>query len=144
MSRLFFSSNIEQGSVRAGLLTWREMLELARIKGGCVIQMLVPPELSKMQLAEADMAKDKGVLVVKLDCRSVKGFTTEAQLEAMPGWDRIISMIQQPKTQRTIPRTREELQQALAAKDVELEQASAALTSKVCLLYIGSNLLRLD
>ena len=33
---------------------------------------------------------------------------------------------------------------ALAAKDAELEHASAALTSKVCLFYIGSDLLRLD
>ena len=33
---------------------------------------------------------------------------------------------------------------ALAVKDAELEQASAALTSMVCLVYIGYDLLRLD
>ena len=33
---------------------------------------------------------------------------------------------------------------ALAAKDAELGQASAALTSMVCLVYIGYDLLRLD
>ena len=75
-----FNPNYDNAKFQAGqaelanaiwLLTWREMLELARAKGGCVVQMLVPPGLSKMQEAEADMAKDKGVPVVVLDCRQV-------------------------------------------------------------------------
>ena len=37
-----------------------------------------------------------------------------------------------------------QLEQALAAKEAELKQASATVMAKVCLVYIGSDLLRLD
>ena len=93
-----------------------------------------------MQEAEADMAKDKGVPVVVLDCRQVGGCTTESQLEAMPEWLDIITLIETPKVvrERTRPRTREELQlnfhaqlaakdYVVAAKDDELQQLRAQL-----------------
>ena len=60
-----FNPNYDNAKFQAGqselanaiwLLTWRDMLELARAKGGCVVQMLVPPGLSKMQEAEADLS----------------------------------------------------------------------------------------
>ena len=40
--------------------------------GGRVIQIIVAPGLSEMQEAEASMAEDKGVPVVRLDCSEVK------------------------------------------------------------------------
>ena len=131
-----FNPNYDNAKFQAGqaelanaiwLLTWREMLELARAKGGCVVQMLVPPGLSKMQEAEADMAKDKGVPVVVLDCRQVKGCTTEAQLEAMPEWAKLISMIDTPQGERTIPRTREELETNELVLQHENQQLRAQL-----------------
>eukprot|EP01047_Picozoa_sp_COSAG01_P075460 COSAG01_NODE_12939_length_1660_cov_0.933376_2_plen_176_part_00 len=122
MSRLFLSRNIEHGSVRAGLLTWREMLELARIKGGCVVQMIVPPGLSKMQVAEADMAADKGVPVVVINCEAVLDCVTEAELVAMPAWTQLLTLIQTPAAERSVSRTRQQLEKdnALLKKDNDL------------------------
>eukprot|EP00316_Scyphosphaera_apsteinii_P015622 CAMPEP_0119309534 /NCGR_PEP_ID=MMETSP1333-20130426/15820_1 /TAXON_ID=418940 /ORGANISM="Scyphosphaera apsteinii, Strain RCC1455" /LENGTH=393 /DNA_ID=CAMNT_0007313527 /DNA_START=20 /DNA_END=1201 /DNA_ORIENTATION=+ len=49
------------------LRTYRKMLTLAQAKGGRVIQIKVANSLSHMQHAEEDMAKDKGVPVIRLD-----------------------------------------------------------------------------
>ena len=46
-------------------------LERVRATGGCMLQLLVPPGLSTMQQAEADMAADKGVRVVIVDCTRI-------------------------------------------------------------------------
>ena len=51
------------------LLNWRQVgLENARRTGGSCIQVLVPPGPSPMQIAEASMANDRGVPVVRIDC----------------------------------------------------------------------------
>ena len=42
------------------LRNWRWALERARATGGRVIQIIVSPGLSEMQVAEADMAADRG------------------------------------------------------------------------------------
>jgi hypothetical protein len=50
------------------LLNWRDVgLENARRTGGAVIQLVVSPGLSKMQMAEESMAADAGVRVIKVD-----------------------------------------------------------------------------
>lgn len=58
------------------VLNWRSGefgLERVRQTGGRVLQLIVPPGPSPMQIAEADMAHEKGVPVLKIDCTSVKG-----------------------------------------------------------------------
>ena len=51
------------------LRNWLEVgLESARRTGGACVQVVTPPGLSEMQVAEATMAKAAGVRVVKLDC----------------------------------------------------------------------------
>ena len=47
------------------LRNWLYFLELAQRKGGYVVQIVVDPGLSHMQEAEADMAADWGVPVVR-------------------------------------------------------------------------------
>ena len=51
------------------LRNWRDHLEYARRTGGAVIQLVVDPGLSEMQIAEESMAADKGVRIVKIDTR---------------------------------------------------------------------------
>ena len=94
--------------------------------------MVVHPGLSKMQEAEADMAKDKGVPVVVLDCREVKDCATEAHLQAMPKWLDIIALIETPKAvrERTSPRTREELQLDLHAQLAEARASERVLVTQ--------------
>ena len=99
-------------------------------RGRC-IQVKVHGRLSDMQEAEADMAKDKGVPVVVLDCRQVKGCTTEAQLEAMPEWAKLISMIDTPQGERTIPRTREELETVIETNELVAKEQVDELQHEV-------------
>lgn len=57
-------------------LNWRSAefgLEKARATGGSVLQLIVPPGPSPMQVAEADMAREKGVPVLSIDCSALRG-----------------------------------------------------------------------
>merc|ERR1712183_1195513 len=63
---------VEKEANSIWLLNWRWALSLAKKTGGKVWQILVA-EPSNMQLAEEDMAKDKGVPVVKIDLTRFKG-----------------------------------------------------------------------
>eukprot|EP01047_Picozoa_sp_COSAG01_P078695 COSAG01_NODE_14638_length_1428_cov_1.483822_1_plen_433_part_01 len=73
------------------LLNFRNVgLENARRTGGACIQVVTPPGLSQMQIAEADMAKDKGVRVVRLDCREVSYAKAKATLMAMPAFNALL------------------------------------------------------
>ena len=65
------------------LLNWRKALVRAKKTGGRCVQIIVQGGLSEMQEAEASMAEDKGVPVVRLDCSEVKrGY---AMLERLRG-----------------------------------------------------------
>jgi len=59
---------------------------LARVKAteGVVLQLLVPPGPSDYQIAEAQMAREKSVHVVVVDCRAIKHEASEADFEEMP------------------------------------------------------------
>ena len=87
------------------LRNWRWALELARKTGGCCVQIVVKPGLSEMQKAEADMADDKGVRVVRLDCSEVvqtvnliepkdgtiRQCAYEADLAKLEGWKGLVA-----------------------------------------------------
>ena len=47
---------------------------------------------SEMQEAEASMAEDKGVPVVRLDCSEVKGYADLSDLEKMAGWKELMAL----------------------------------------------------
>ena len=69
------------------LLNWRGPdvgLERVRQSGGCVLQLLTPPGPSPMQLAEAEMAADKGVPVVVVDCTDVNSEAFDYHFDEMP------------------------------------------------------------
>ena len=64
------------------LLNWRKALDRAKKTGGRCVQIIVGGGLSEMQEAEASMAEDKGVPVVRLDCSEVKNGYGYADLGA--------------------------------------------------------------
>lgn len=69
------------------VLNWRSAefgLERARRSGGCVLQLLVPPGPSPMQIAEAEMAREKGVRVIVVDCTAIRGEAFDYQFAEMP------------------------------------------------------------
>ena len=106
------------------LRNWRERLEDARRTGGAVVQILVAPGLSQMQLAEADMAADKGVPVVLLDCTLVRDRLDEYGARCMPGvellWD-LADRVRRGETLRCPP-SRSELLEQLAAQERQLAE----------------------
>ena len=68
----FLMEGVAESANAIWLLNWREQLENARRTGGAVLQLLVAPGLSKMQLAEASMAADRGVRIVTIDCTNLR------------------------------------------------------------------------
>ena len=77
------------------LLNWRKALERAKKTGGRMIQIVVQGGLSEMQEAEASMAEDKGVPVVRLDCSEVKnalGYADLSDFEEMAGWKELMAL----------------------------------------------------
>ena len=80
---LAFNPNYDNAFLMAGnsnnsnaiwLRNWRKVgLENAQKTGGACVQVVTLPDLSEMQRVEADMAADKGVRVVKLDCTVYQG-----------------------------------------------------------------------
>ena len=75
------------------LLNWRKALVRAKKTGGRMIQIIVGGGLSEMQEAEASMAEDKGVPVVRLDCSEVKEYyATLYHFEKMAGWAELMAL----------------------------------------------------
>ena len=75
------------------LLNWRKALERAKKTGGRMVQIIVGGSLSEMQEAEASMAEDKGVPVVRLDCSEVKGsYANICSLQVMAGWKELMAL----------------------------------------------------
>ena len=100
------------------VLNWRSGefgLERVRQTGGRVLQIIVPPGPSPMQVAEADMAREKGVRVLQIDCTTVKGeaydyvFAEMAEVRALK--EEAAEVAAGVRTLRA-PKTREELEKA--------------------------------
>jgi len=94
------------------LQNWRDVgLARARETGGRVIQIVVPPGLSDMQVAEAGMAEDKGVDVVRLDCSEVEVSATEYLFKEMAGWAELTGLAERVARgeKLPVPPTRQEL-----------------------------------
>lgn len=111
------------------LLNWRQIgLENTRRKGGAVIQVVTPPGLSKMQIAEASMAADQGVRVVKIDCKNLLGVRDRLHDGRNSGLN-YVQLMKMPTVQQLlrsgkgeIPPTRQELEEENARlKELEAE-----------------------
>ena len=80
-----------------------------------VLQLVVPPGPSPMQVAEADMAAEKGIRVLPVDCTALRGEAFDYHFAAM---DEVKELKEQAAEviagTRTlvVPRTREELELA--------------------------------
>ena len=74
------------------LLNWRKALVRAKKTGGRMIQIVVAGGLSEMQEAEASMAEDKGVPVVRLDCSEVEGYANLDDFVKMAGWKELMAL----------------------------------------------------
>ena len=74
------------------LLNWRKALDRAKKTGGRCVQIIVQGGLSEMQEAEASMAEDKGVPVVRLDCSEVEDFAGLSHFEKMAGWAELMAL----------------------------------------------------
>jgi hypothetical protein len=95
-----FNPNYDNAFLMAGnsedanavwLKNWREVgLEAAKHTGGACVQLVTPPGLSPMQEAEASMAKDKGVRIVRVDCTGMKYAATEPKLMRLPAFAELV------------------------------------------------------
>ena len=68
------------------LLNWRSAevgLDRAKQTGGCVLQLIVPPGPSDLQLVEASMARDKLVPLVQVDCTAIPSEAYDYHFEEM-------------------------------------------------------------
>ena len=75
------------------LLNWRKALDRAKKTGGRCVQIIVQGGLSEMQEAEASMAEDKGVPVVRLDCSEVKFYYADLDdFQKMAGWKELMAL----------------------------------------------------
>ena len=113
-----------------GMNEWREVgLEGARRKGGALIQVIVLPGLSDMQMAEEAMARDRGVKVVRLDCRKVRFVAEARQLKRMRGWRVLKGIAKRAKSGHGIEvsLTREELEKEQVALKNKVLQMEAKL-----------------
>ena len=91
----FLMDGVSENADAIWLRNWREVgLESARRTGGACVQLVTPPGLSEMQIAEADMAMAAGVRVVKLDCTQMTDYGHEAFcaaiLRAMPAFAELV------------------------------------------------------
>ena len=75
------------------LRNWRMALTRAQETGGRCVQVIVKPGLSEMQHAEADMAADKNVPVVKLDCTNCKFSADVVDFKKMEGWKELMDLV---------------------------------------------------
>ena len=103
-------------------LNWRggEVgLERCRATGGCVLQLIVPPGVSPMQRAEAEAAADKGVRVLLVDLRGVRGEAYDYVFDEMPevaALKREAAEVAGGKRTLPVPPTRAELERSAAGK----------------------------
>ena len=125
----FLMDGDESSANAIWLLNWREVgLENARRTGGAVLQLLVQPGLSKMQIAEESMARDAGVRVVRVDCTRLKSDSHLRADEAM-GLAEVRALKEEARQVKageltlTVPLTRHELKR--------MAETSAGRTSAV-------------
>jgi hypothetical protein len=88
-------------------------LERVRATGGTVLQLLVPPGPSPMQVAEADMAREKGVPVLTIDCTALRGEAFDYHFAEMAPLARLREQAEAVSAGRLVlpvPQTREELE----------------------------------
>ena len=126
------------------LKNWLWALELARKTGGCCVQVVVKPGLSNMQEAEALMAADKGVRVVRLDCTEVLQFQTvnleapvddtifqgadERDLVQLEGWAELTALARQAAAGTLVkPLSHQELEQRVGQLEAAFKEKEAAL-----------------
>ena len=82
------------------LLNWRKALDRAKKTGGRCVQIIVAGGLPEMQEAEASMAEDKGVPVVRLDCSEVKYYAELKHFEEMAGWAELMALAPKERVSR--------------------------------------------
>ena len=135
----FLMDGVSEKADAIWLRNWREIgLESARRTGGACVQVVTPPGLSEMQVAEATMAKAAGVRVVKLDCTQIAwddDETYEKMLMATPAFAELVGA---GASSARAPLTRDELLElALQSADgaerarIEFEMRHAATTQKI-------------
>ena len=134
----FLMDGVSENADAIWLRNWREVgLESARRTGGACVQLVTPPGLSEMQIAEADMAMAAGVRVVTLDCTQMTDLGSEdfcePMLRAMPAFAELVGA-----GARELPLTRDELLElALQSADgvararIEAEMRHAAKTCEI-------------
>jgi len=93
-----FNPNVDNAFVLGGLteaeavqgrklLNWRSVefgLERVKQTGGSVLQLIVPPGPSQMQLVEAAMAEDKGVPLIAIDCTAIPSEAYDYHFAELP------------------------------------------------------------
>ena len=127
------------------LLNWREQLENARRTGGSVVQILVRPGLSPMQVAERDMANDKGVPVVVLDFTEAQGVGECRGMANLEALRRQACNMRQGGIAPPPRPTRDALMETIRRKDEEIARlrvAVGAVASQAAVLSPLESLLR--
>ena len=137
----FLMDGVSENADAIWLRNWREVgLESARRTGGACVQVVTPPGLSEMQVAEATMAKAAGVRVVKLDCTQIIDYfdnkgRCEAMLMATPAFAELVGA---SASSARAPLTRDRLLElALQSADgvertrIEFEMRHAATTQAI-------------
>ena len=107
------------------LLNWRAQLENARRTGGAVLQIVVEPGLSKMQLAEESMAADKGVRVIRIDCTKIRNVEyldarEASELAVVQALRQEAAQVKSGALKLTVPSSRGDMEQAIVALQDEV------------------------
>ena len=136
-----FNPNADNSKLAAGkdaeanaiwLRQWRKMLQRAAETGGRVVQVLSVSEgLSHMQHAEADMAADRHVPVVMIECGESGAGTIEEQVRAS-GLD--VARVVQDEMQRLREENRRQ------AEEIERLQALLRETERATLMSVSTQL----
>ena len=135
----FLMSGDPESANAIWLRNWREVgLENARRTGGAVIQLVVAPGLSEMQIAEASMTADRGVRVVRIDCRrpfgtyvvgSRMGFLWAEMAMRHPEVQALrdeAARVRAGEQRLRVPPSRRELEDRVAALEAELHALRAS------------------
>ena len=88
-------------------------LERVRQTGGTVLQLIVPPGPSPMQIAEADMAREKGVPLLAVDCTALRGEAYDyhfAEMEPVKALRDEAAEVVAGRKQLPVPLTRHQLE----------------------------------
>ena len=116
-------------------LNWRSAefgLERVRSTGGCVLQLIVPPGPSPMQVAEADMAREKGVPLLTVDCCALRGEAYDYHFADMPAVAKLREQAAQVAAgtlRLPVPPTREQLESGAPAASKSAPAASPPSSS---------------